>query len=106
MIRVQLSKNFQVVELTFDSFSDMEINTDEIDQAVELVNRLGDLIDPSTKIASSTSKMENPPTLAQLALCKRLNIDVKGKDKEQVRQIIKEAISKWVKSQKKKLVLY
>lgn len=94
MIRVQLSKNFQVVELTFDSFGDMEINTDEIDQAVTLVNRLGDLIDPSTKIASNTSKMKNPPTPAQLSLCKKLNIDVKGRDKEQVRQMIKEAVSK------------
>lgn len=94
MIRVQLSKNFQVVELTFDSFKDEDISTEELNQAVELVNRLGDLIDPSTKIASSASKMENPPTPAQLSLCKKLNIDVKGKDKEQVRQMIKEAISK------------
>ena len=94
MVRVQLSKNFQVVELTFDSFKDGEFNAEEVNQAVELVNRLGDLIDPSTKTASSAPKMENPPTPAQLSLCKKLNIDVKGKDKEQVRQMIKEAISK------------
>ena len=94
MVRIQLSKNFQVVELTFDSFKDGEFNAEEVNQAVELVNRLGDLIDPSTKTASSVSKMENPPTPAQLSLCKKLNIDVKGKDKEQVRQMIKEAINK------------
>ena len=94
MVRVQLSKNFQVVELTFDSFKDGEFNAEEVNQAVELVNRLGDLIDPSTKTASSAPKMENPPTPAQLSLCKKLNIDVKGKDKEQVRQMIKEAINK------------
>lgn len=94
MVRIQLSKNFQVVELTFDSLKDGEFNAEEVNQAVELVNRLGDLIDPSTKTASSVSKMENPPTPAQLSLCKKLNIDVKGKDKEQVRQMIKEAINK------------
>lgn len=94
MVRIQLSKNFQVVELTFDSLKDGEFNAEEVNQAVELVNRLGDLIDPSTKTASIASKMENPPTPAQLSLCKKLNIDVKGKDKEQVRQMIKEAISK------------
>ena len=94
MIRIQLSKNFQVVELTFDSLKDGEFNAEEVNQAVELVNRLGDLIDPSTKTASSAPKMENPPTPAQLSLCKKLNIDVKGKDKEQVRQMIKEAINK------------
>ena len=94
MVRIQLSKNFQVVELTFDSFKDGEFNAEEVNQAVELVNRLGDLIDPSTKTASSAPKMENPPTPAQLSLCKKLNIDVKGKDKEQVRQMIKEAINK------------
>lgn len=94
MIRIQLSKNFQVVELTFDSLKDGEFDVEEMNQAVELVNRLGDLIDPSTKTTSSASKMENPPTPAQLSLCKKLSIDVKGKDKEQVRQMIKEAISK------------
>ena len=94
MVRIQLSKNFQVVELTFDSLKDGEFNAEEVNQAVELVNRLGDLIDPSTKTASSAPKMENPPTPAQLSLCKKLNIDVKGKDKEQVRQMIKEAINK------------
>lgn len=97
MVRIQLSKNYQVVELTFDSFKDEDFDVEEMNQAVELVNRLGDLIDPSTKIASSASsalKMENPPTQAQLSLCKKLNIDVKGKDKEQVRQMIKEALGK------------
>ena len=95
MVRIQLSKNFQVVELTFDSFKDEDFDSEEMTQAIELVNRLGDLIDPSTKTASNVSKMENPPTPAQLSLCKKLNIDVKGKDKEQVRQMIKEAINKW-----------
>lgn len=94
MIRVQLSKNFQVVELTFNSFKDGDIDVEELNHAVELVNRLGDLIDPSTKITSSTSKIENPPTPAQLALCKKLNIDVKGKDKEQVRKMIQEVVNK------------
>lgn len=94
MVRIQLSKNFQVVELTFDSFKDEDISTEELNQAVELVNRLGDLIDPSTKIAYSSPKIENPPTESQLALCKKLHLDVKGKDKEQVRKMIKEAVSK------------
>ena len=94
MVRIQLSKNYQVVELTFDSFKDEDFDSEEMTQAIELVNKLGDLIDPSTKIYSSTSKIENPPTEAQLSLCKKLNIDVKGKDKEQVRQLIKEAIGK------------
>lgn len=94
MVRIQLSKNYQVVELTFDSFKDEDISTEELNQAVELVNRLGDLIDPSTKIAYNAPKIENPPTESQLALCKKLHLDVKGKDKEQVRKMIQEAVSK------------
>ena len=93
MVRIQLSKNYQVVELTFDSFKDEDFDSKELNQAIELVNRLGDLIDPSTKINAS-QKIENPPTESQLALCKKLHLDVKGKDKEQVRKMIKEAMSK------------
>ena len=93
MVRIQLSKNFQVVELTYENWE--SVDTDELKDATNLVNELGDSIDPSTKTASSASKMENPPTQPQLSLCKKLNIDVKGKDKDQVRQMIKEAISKW-----------
>lgn len=92
MVRIQLSKNFQVVELNYENWE--SVDTDELNDATNLVNELGAKVDPSTKIASSASKMENPPTPAQLSLCKKLNIDVKGKDKEQVRQMIKEAISK------------
>lgn len=94
MVRVQLSKNFQVVELTFNSFKDRDFAVEEMNQAVELVNRLGDLIDPSTKTTYNAPKIENPPTPAQLSLCKKLNIDVKGKDKEQVRKMIQEVVNK------------
>lgn len=92
MVRIQLASNFQVIELTYENWE--SVNTDELKDATNLVNELGSKVKNNTKTAPKTQDMENPPTPAQLSLCKKLNIDVKGKDKEQVRQMIKEAISK------------
>lgn len=39
MIRIQLASNFQVVELTYDEFG--LILDDEVEKAIDLVNRLG-----------------------------------------------------------------
>ena len=38
-VRIQLASNFQVVELTYDSWS--EVNETEVKQATEMVNELG-----------------------------------------------------------------
>lgn len=94
MIRIQLSKNYQVVELTFNSLKDGEFDEEELSRSVDLVNRLGDLIDPTPKVAYTAPKIENPPTESQLALCKKLHLDVRGKDKEQVRKMIQEVVNK------------
>lgn len=97
MYHFKLASNYQTVEFDVD-----ELNIENLKLVADAINEVGKLVQ-SQSIAintekgaskSSTSKMENPPTPAQLSLCKKLNIDVKGKDKEQVRQMIKEAINK------------
>ena len=89
MVRIQLASNFQVIELTYENWE--SVDTDELKDATNLVNELGSKVKNEVKTKTQDN---NPPTPAQLSLCKKLNIDVKGKDKEQVRQMIKEAINK------------
>lgn len=87
MIRIQLSSNYQVVELTYDNFDSMGV--DDLETAVNLVNSLGNRIQ-----VTPSPKVDDPPSEAQLNLCKKLHIDVKGKSKEEVRVLIKEKMEK------------
>lgn len=97
MYHFKLASNYQTVEFDVD-----ELNIENLKLVADAINEVGKLVQSQSITTntekgvskSSASKIENPPTPAQLSLCKKLNIDVKGKDKEQVRQMIKEAINK------------
>ena len=54
MIRIQLSSNYQVVELTFDKFEN--INQIELSKAVDLVNKLGEEVIADVKKPANSAK--------------------------------------------------
>lgn len=57
MVRIQLSSNYQVVELSYDSWE--SVNREEVDAATELVNELGAAVDVKGPARQGTAI--NPP---------------------------------------------
>ena len=55
-VRVQLSSNFQVIELTFNSLKDGEFDAEEVNKAIELVNDLGKRVINDIKTAPKTQE--------------------------------------------------
>lgn len=55
-VRIQLASNFQVVELTYDSMSD--VNYQEVADATTMVNRLGSEVVNDIKTNKSESKKQ------------------------------------------------
>lgn len=53
-VRIQLASNFQVVELTYNDWN--EVNADEVEAATELVNKLGNEVVNDIKTNKSESK--------------------------------------------------
>lgn len=67
-VRIQLASNFQVVELTYDDWN--EVNADEVEAATELVNKLGkDVVnDIKTSKPTNSEKKEEMITDKQKSL--------------------------------------
>ena len=55
-VRIQLASNFQVIELTYDSWSD--VNNDELTDAINLANELGSKVKNDIK---TNKPVENKP---------------------------------------------
>lgn len=55
-VRIQLASNFQVVELTYDSWEEMDIR--EVNEATELVNGLGQSVKNDIKTNKPTKEKE------------------------------------------------
>ena len=51
-VRIQLSSNFQVIELTYENWE--SVCTDELDDATNLVNELGSKVKNDIKTAPKT----------------------------------------------------
>lgn len=73
MIRVQLASNYQVVELTFENWK--EVDVIQINEAVKLVNKLGKEVEntPSGRTAAKKPE-ENKPSEAQIAYAISLGV--------------------------------
>lgn len=89
MIRIQLSSNFQVVELTFNSLKDKDFDVQELNSAIDLVNELGQRVKASAKESDFVK-----PSEKQVKLAKTLGLDVTGKNKDEVRKMIQEELKK------------
>lgn len=65
-VRIQLASNFQVIELTYDSWDD--VTMDELELATDCVNRLGKQVINDIKTAPKAEKKEEMITDKQKAL--------------------------------------
>lgn len=65
-VRIQLASNFQVVELTYDSWS--QVDDAEVKQATEMVNELGKEVvnDIKTNKPIDSKKPEEMATIGQI----------------------------------------
>lgn len=73
-VRIQLASNFQVVELTYDSWKD--VNSGEVEQATAMVNMLGKQVinDVKTKPAEKKEEKEEMATEGQIKYLEKLGI--------------------------------
>lgn len=76
-VRIQLASNFQVVELTYDSWDD--VNELEVDDATSLVNRLGKEVINEIKSKTTSTKEEKEEkeemaTPGQIEFLKKLGV--------------------------------
>lgn len=86
-VRVQLSSNFQVVELTFNSLKDEDFKAEELNQAIAIVNELGSKVKNDIKTAPKTQeskKEEERATPGQINFLKsKFGIDASGMTKKE-----------------------
>ena len=72
-IRIQLASNFQVVELTYDNWSD--VNYQEVADATTMVNRLGSEVVNEIKTKNTSKKEdEEMATEGQISFLKKLGV--------------------------------
>ena len=84
-VRIQLSSNFQVIELTYENWA--SVDTDELDDATNLVNELGSKVKNDIKTAPKTQeskKEEARVTPGQINFLKnKFGIDASGMTKRE-----------------------
>ena len=96
-VRIQLASNFQVVELTYDSWEEMDIR--EVNEATELVNGLGQSV--KNEIKTKPSKEEKKEEPVEKASEKQINFAVKlGLDKAKAESMNKQEVWKWIQEHK------
>ena len=84
MVRIQLASNFQVIELTYDSWD--AVNVEEISNATQMVNTLGKEVINDIKTAPKTQeKKEEMITDKQ----KEFLIGKFGQKEEDIRNLTK-----------------
>lgn len=73
-VRIQLASNFQVVELTYDSWS--EVDEVEVKQATEMVNELGQSVvnEIKSKKPEANKVVEEMATPGQIKFLKSLGV--------------------------------
>lgn len=95
-VRIQLASNFQVVELTYDCWE--EVDQVEVNSATDLVNFLGKQV--VNEIKTKTSKDEKKESIEK-ASEKQINFAVKlGLDKEKAESMSKQEVWKWIQDNK------
>lgn len=72
-VRIQLASNFQVVELTYDDWS--EVDYEEVEEATEMVNRLGsEVVNEIKTNKTKENKNEEMATEGQIKFLKSLGV--------------------------------
>lgn len=83
MVRIQLASNFQVIELTYDDWDSVII--EEVNDATEMVNKLGKEVVNDIKTAPKAEKKEEMITDKQ----KEFLIGKFGQKEEDIRGLTK-----------------
>ena len=92
-VRIQLASNFQVIELTYDSWE--EVNTNELTDATNLVNELGAKV--KNDIKTKESKKSDEPMASE----KQINFAVKlGLSREKAEKMTQKELWKWLQENK------
>ena len=72
-VRIQLASNFQVIELTYENWG--SVDTDELNDATNLVNELGSKVKNEVKTKTQESKKEEEmATEGQIKFLVRLGV--------------------------------
>ena len=61
-VRIQLASNFQVIELTYENWG--SVDTDELNDATNLVNELGSKVKNDIKTAPKTQEIKKEEEMA------------------------------------------
>jgi Holliday junction resolvasome RuvABC DNA-binding subunit len=93
-VRIQLASNFQVVELTYDDWS--EVNYHEVSLATEMVNRLGgEVVNDIKSNKKEEQKNEEMATEGQIKFLKSL-----GVNEDDAKKMTKKEAWKYLKDNK------
>lgn len=94
-VRIQLASNFQVVELTYDSWSDVDYQ--EVAHATSMVNRLGSEVVNEIK----TNKTKESKPNEKMATEKQIDFACSlGLSREKAEKMTSKEIWKWLKENK------
>lgn len=92
-VRIQLASNFQVIELTYDSWDD--VNPDELTDATNLVNELGSKVKNEIKTKEPKIVKEEMATEGQIKfLCKL------GMNEKDAKKMTKKEAWQWLQDNK------
>ena len=100
MVRIQLASNFQVVELTGETW--MDIDEELIEHAIKVVNDLGKRVVNDIKTAPKAKENKNEKQKKdEPASEKQINFAVKlGLDREKAESMDKHEVWKWIQDNK------
>lgn len=92
-VRIQLASNFQVVELTYDEWS--EVNYEEVSLATAMVNRLGSEV--VNEIKTKKTEQPNEP----MASDKQIKFAIKlGLNETKAKQMTQKELWQWIQNNK------
>lgn len=95
-VRIQLASNFQVVELTYDNWS--EVNYEEVSLATAMVNRLGSEVVNEIKTKKTDDKKVTDEPMAS---DKQIKFAVKlGLNETKAKQMTQKELWQWIQDNK------
>lgn len=97
-VRIQLASNFQVVELTYDSWD--EVVQEEVDEATAMVNKLGSVVVNEIKTkANKDDKAEKVEKASEKQIKFAISL---GLSEDKANSMNKQEIWQWIQDKKNK----
>ena len=92
-VRIQLASNFQVVELTYDSWECVDAS--EVKEATDMVNELGKTVVNEIKPKKTETTEEKPASEKQIKFAMNL-----GLSEEKARKMASKELWSWIQKNK------